>query len=139
MLPGRSADDAPTEGFLVVGTEVVHDDVFSAEPDGRIRSRRIRAGSRPAAGTGLRRKAAGAVVMDHVEAQAAAVLRRPGAAREANLVINNPPCDKAGRPLVCEKLLPHILPAGSRLNVYLSDGTSTRFYKTYEGTGEEIA
>jgi len=77
--------------------------------------------------------------MDHVEAQAAAVLRRPGAAGEASLVINNPPCDRAGRPLVCEKLLPHILPPGARLTVYLSDGTHTRLHKTYVGTGEEIA
>jgi hypothetical protein len=77
--------------------------------------------------------------MDHVEAQAAAILRRPGAAREASLVLNNPPCDKEGRPLVCEKLLPHILPSGTRLTVYLSDGTETRPYKTYVGTGEDIA
>jgi hypothetical protein len=74
----RATDEAPTEGFLVTGGEVVHDDLFSAEPDGRLRSRQIRAGSLPAAGVGLRGKAARATVMDHVEAQAAAILRRPG-------------------------------------------------------------
>jgi hypothetical protein len=39
-LPARTADGAPTEGFLVVGNNVVHDGLFSAEPDGRIRSRK---------------------------------------------------------------------------------------------------
>ena len=40
---------------------------------------------------------------------------------------------------MCKKHLPHILPSGTRLTVYLSDGTDTRPYKTYVGTGEDIA
>jgi hypothetical protein len=123
----------------VVGTTVVRDAQFAAEPDGRLRSRQIWVGRRLAAGLDLIRPTSLATIMDHVEPQAAAIMRRPGAPKHAALVLNQQPCDAPRRPLMCEKLLPHILPAGSTLAVYLSDGTSTRFYKTYTGTGRDIA
>lgn len=123
---------------MVAGTTVIHDAQFAAEPDGRLRSRQIWVGKRLAAGLGLIRPTSLATIMDHVEPQAAAIMRRPGAPKHAMLVINQRPCDAPRRPLMCEKLLPHILPAGSTLTVYLSDGTSTRFYKTYTGTGRDI-
>lgn len=139
MLPARLSNEDKTEGFVLVGDDVVRDAVFSAEDDGRIRSRQLRIGSRPMAGVGLRGRAALATVMDHVEPQAAAIMRRPGAPRKAALVINQAPCDDPDRPLMCEKLLARILPAGSELTIYLSDGSTTRRYKTYIGTGEAIA
>jgi hypothetical protein len=77
--------------------------------------------------------------MDHVEAQAAAILRRPDSPKEATLVLNQQPCDDPRRPLMCEKILPKILPAGSRLTVFLTDGQRTWPHKVYVGTGEGIA
>lgn len=127
-----------TEGYLLVGTTVIRDAQFSADPDGRLRSRRIKAGSRPAAGLGLIHPTRRARIMDHVEPHAAAIMRRPGGPRQTILVINNPPCYEPGWPLMCEPLLPGILPRGSTLNVYVSDGNGTRFHKTYTGTGAEI-
>jgi hypothetical protein len=139
ILPPRTNPQDKTEGVMLVGDRVHHDPLFTAEPDGRIRSRQIRAGNRPAAGIGLKKPLSQAIIMDHVEAQAAAIMRRDGGPKEASLVINQAPCDDPVLPLVCEKMLPNILPAGSQLTVYLSDGQQTRPYKTYRGTGEGIA
>ncbi|WCN79666.1 MULTISPECIES: DddA-like double-stranded DNA deaminase toxin [Micromonospora] len=111
---------------------------FSAEPDGRLRSRQIRVGRLPAAGVGLKPPLAQAIVMDHAEAQAAAELRRPGSPSEVTLVLNHTPCDDPIRPLVCEKILATILPQGTRLTVFLTDGDRTWLHKLYVGTGEGI-
>lgn len=69
----------------------MRDPDFSAEPDGRLRSRQLRVGRLPAAGVGLKPPLAQAIVIDHAEAQAAAVLRRPGSPSEATLVLNHTP------------------------------------------------
>lgn len=137
-LPRRSGPHDKTEGFLIADGRVIHDSLFAAEPDGRLRSRRLRAGKAPAAGAGLRLPTAKANVMDHVEAQAAAVLRRPGAPRTAILVLNNPPCDDPINPLMCEKLLPGIIPAGSAVTVYVTDAERVWQHRVYAGTGKEI-
>jgi hypothetical protein len=79
------------------------------------------------------------MVMDHVEAQAAAIPRRPGAPAEAMVVLNQAPCDDGVKPLVCERVLPKILPDGARLAVFVTDGQQTRPHRVYVGTGEGIA
>jgi hypothetical protein len=38
----------------------------------------------------------------------------------------------------CDEFLPSILPEGSRLSVYVSDGQQTRLYRVYRGTGSRI-
>ncbi|MEO3926066.1 DddA-like double-stranded DNA deaminase toxin [Micromonosporaceae bacterium B7E4] len=139
MLSIRSEPHDKTEGVLLSGGEVVHDGEFAAEADGRLRSRQIRAGNRPAAGVGLKPPVGQATVMDHVEAHAAAVMRRPSSPKEASLVINQAPCDDPVKPLVCEKVLPKILPPGARLTVFLTDGRRIWQHKVYTGTGEGIA
>lgn len=117
---------------------MIRDAQFSAQPDGRLRSRQVWVGNRPAAGLGLVHPTRRASIMDHVEPHAAAIMRRPEAPRRAILVINNIPCHEAGKPLMCEPLLPDLLPVGSTLTVYVSDGNGTQFHKTYTGTGMEI-
>jgi hypothetical protein len=52
--------------------------------------------------------------------------------REATLYVNQEPC---GGRLGCDRTLPKILPAGSRLTVF----GPNRFQRVYEGTGEGIA
>lgn len=74
MLPIRSDPHDKTEGILLSGGEVVHDGEFAAEADGRLRSRQIRAGNRPAAGAGLKPPIGQATVMDHVEARGSSLM-----------------------------------------------------------------
>lgn len=71
-----------------------------------------------------------------VEPKVAARMRRGDLPREAVLVLNNRPCRGE---LGCETYLPWILPPGSRLAVYVSDGQQTRLYRIYKGTGSKIA
>jgi hypothetical protein len=138
-LPRRVNPYDKTEGFLLIGADAYLDPQFAAEPDGRLRSRQIRAGQYPAAGVGLKPPYGQATAMDHVEAQAAAIMRRPSGQREATLVLNQRPCNDAVKPLMCEKILSKILPAGSRLTVYLTDGDRTWQHGVYVGTGEGAA
>ncbi|WP_460776798.1 DddA-like double-stranded DNA deaminase toxin [Micromonospora polyrhachis] len=116
-----------------------------ATVDGRTRSGPIWSGAQgPAAGApGLRRddrtnqwhrlKSA----IEHVEGHAAAVMRRPNGPKDAVLVVSMPPCPG---PYGCATILPALLPADSRLSVYVvgADG-QPRFWKTYIGTGEGTA
>ncbi|MFF5056706.1 DddA-like double-stranded DNA deaminase toxin [Micromonospora sp. NPDC000663] len=76
--------------------------------------------------------------MDHAEAQAAAMLGRPGSPAEATLVLNHTPCDDPVRPLVYEKILATILPQGTRLTVLLTDGDRTWLHRLYVRTGEGV-
>ncbi|WP_442932384.1 DddA-like double-stranded DNA deaminase toxin [Micromonospora sp. NBC_01699] len=69
----------------------------------------------------------------------AALLRKPGAPREAILVVNKPSCVSRGEYIGCDEAPPGMLPPGSRLTVYVSDGTTTKPLKVYTGTGEGIA
>jgi hypothetical protein len=140
MLPARVNPHDKTEGVLMDSEHaIVHDPVFAAEDDGRLRSRQVRLGQRLAAAVGLRPPLSGAYVMDHVEAHAAAIMRQPGAPRVATLVVNQTPCDDPTRPLVCDRVLPKILPAGARLTVYVTDGNQTWEHRTYTGTAKGIA
>jgi hypothetical protein len=75
-------------------------------------------------------------VTDHVEGHVAARMRVDGGPREVTLVINKAPC--ADRPFGCDRLLPDIIPAGSRLTVYVVEANGPRLYRTYEGTGKAI-
>ncbi|MGW0434084.1 DddA-like double-stranded DNA deaminase toxin [Micromonospora sp. NPDC003197] len=113
-----------------------------ATADGRTRSKPMWSGTHgPAAGApGLRRddkinqwhrlKSA----VEHVEGHAAAVMRRPSGPKDAVLVLSAPPCPG---PYGCSTILPELLPANSRLSVYVmgADGR-VRFWRTYVGTGE---
>jgi len=74
--------------------------------------------------------------MDHVESQVAGVMRQDDGPKRARLVINNEPC--ADEPFGCDRILRHILPVGSHLEIYVKDGESTRFYGDYRGTGKAI-
>ncbi len=80
----------------------------------------------------------------HVESKVAAIIRREGT-NEAELVINNIPCGNtrevsaAANPYSCERILPAILPAGTRLTVWVTpDSGRTWLRGTYHGTGERI-
>lgn len=64
-------------------------------------------------------------IKSHVEAHAAAVMRRDGL-DEATLAINRTPCP--GR-TGCDAMLPRMLPPGAQLHVYGPDGVR----KTYTG------
>ncbi|WP_433688044.1 DddA-like double-stranded DNA deaminase toxin [Micromonospora carbonacea] len=80
---------------------------------------------------------------DHVESKAAAHLRRAGGG-EADLAIDNTVCGTSDRdqayPWTCDKILPAILPAGSRLRVWVTrDGGTTWWHRVYTGTGERIS
>ncbi|MFC8845797.1 MULTISPECIES: DUF6244 family protein [unclassified Micromonospora] len=80
---------------------------------------------------------------DHVESKAAAHLRRAGGG-EADLAIDNTVCGTNDRdqayPWTCDKILPAILPAGSRLRVWVTrDGGTTWWHRVYTGTGERIS
>ncbi|MFD1320129.1 DddA-like double-stranded DNA deaminase toxin [Micromonospora sonneratiae] len=113
-----------------------------ATADGLTRSKPIWSGAHgPAAGAlGLRRddksnqwhrlKSA----VEHVEGHAAAIIRRPNGPKDAVLVVSAPPCPG---PYGCSTILSALLPANSRLSVYVmgADGRA-RFWRTYVGTGE---
>ncbi|WP_194820964.1 DUF6244 family protein [Micromonospora sp. S-DT3-3-22] len=80
---------------------------------------------------------------DHVESKAAAHLRRAGGGA-ADLAIDNTVCGTNDRdqayPWTCDKILPAILPAGSRLRVWVTrDGGTTWWHRVYTGTGERIS
>lgn len=101
----------------------------------------LRSGAMPGARDGLRTDwhPLAQVTTEHVEAHAAALLRRPGAPRHAVLIINNPTCTSRGQYVGCDELLPGMLPNSTRLTVYLSDGRTATLAATYTGTGEGIA
>jgi len=61
------------------------------------------------------------ITRTHVERHAAAVMRQRGL-MEATLDINNPQICPS-----CERLLPRMLPPGSRLTIVLPDGTRRTF------------
>ncbi|WP_326559688.1 DddA-like double-stranded DNA deaminase toxin [Micromonospora sp. NBC_01796] len=78
-----------------------------------------------------------ATTTDHVEAKLAARMRREHAT-EATLLVNNPPCEYT--PYGCEQILPRLLPAGTRMTVYVrNDDGQVRHWRTYVGNGKAIA
>lgn len=135
-LPERLNDVGPTHGRLFSAEGVELADSAPAAPRGHLRS-----GAAAGAREGLRSDwyRAAQVIREHVESHAAAILRRPGAPREAVLVVNNEPCRTFERYVGCEEVLPGLLPVGSRLVVFVTDGRRTRLFAVYDGTGEGIA
>lgn len=104
----------------------------------------IMSGARIASTTGLLRPPGTAgfpwTMTDHVESAVAERMRRPGAPREVTLVLNNQPCVR--RKYGCAFVLHHLIPSGSRLNVYVKDPgrpQGLRFHHSYLGTGKAIA
>jgi hypothetical protein len=78
---------------------------------------------------------------DHVESKAAARMRLTGG--ESDLAVDNTVCGTNDRdqsyPWTCDKILPAILPQGSRLGVWVTrDGGATWWHRVYVGTGERI-
>jgi hypothetical protein len=71
----------------------------------------------------------------HVEAYVARALRQGDLPREVVLVLNNTPCFG---PNGCHQWLPRILPAGTRVHVYVVDGRPLRLHQTYDGHGRRI-
>ena len=100
----------------------------------------LRSGDAPGARDGLRADwyPLAQVTREHVEAHAAAMLRKPGSPNEAVLVINKPTCVSRGEYVGCDELLPDMLPVGKSLAVYVTDGTRTTLSKTYAGTGRGL-
>jgi hypothetical protein len=79
---------------------------------------------------------------DHAESKAAARMRRTGSV-EADLAVDNTVCGTNDRdqtyPWTCDKVLPAILPHGSRLRLWVTrDGGATWWHRVYTGTGERI-
>ncbi len=79
----------------------------------------------------------------HVESHVAARMRRQRLT-EGDVVLNNITCGNRGFdndwPMCCDRLLPSVLPADTRLTVWATpDGGQTWWTKTYIGTGERIA
>lgn len=78
-----------------------------------------------------------ATTTDHLEAKLAARMRRQQT-KEASLITNNAPCDY--EPYGCDAILPRLLPAGSRLTVFVrEDDGQVRLWRTYTGNGRAIA
>jgi hypothetical protein len=138
-LPVRLRSQDKTEGYLLIGDQVVNDPIVAVEPAGRLRSRRIVAGKVPLAGEKLNLPVAKTTIMDHVESQAAWILRKPNAPKNARLVLNNSPCDDPDRPFVCRKFLASIIPGETTIVIYVTNGTQTWHELTIHGTGEEIS
>jgi hypothetical protein len=79
---------------------------------------------------------------DHAEAKAAAHMRWTGSS-ECDLAIDNTVCGTNDRDRsytwTCDKVLPAILPGGSRLRVWVTrDGGHSWWHRIYTGTGERI-
>lgn len=71
-------------------------------------------------------------IQDHVEAQAAGIMRDNNI-DDAILVLNNHPC--ADKMFTCENMLKHMLPVRSRLRVIVPDGFDVRgrYDRTFVG------
>lgn len=117
-LPVRQQGD-PTNGVALIGEDQV----------------KLRSGRDESMVADLHPALASYVAMtDHVESHVAARMRRDRV-REATLVINNEVCE--GR-FSCDRLLPDILPIGSRLTLYERVGGVVRLRRVYSGTGRGI-
>ncbi|WP_434742726.1 DUF6244 family protein [Micromonospora sp. SH-82] len=120
-LPRREAKD-PTSGVALIDGQQIP----------------MRSGREPAAAADLKPAyQLIATTTDHLEAKLAARMRREHLT-DAAVVTNNPPCDYT--PYGCEKILSRLLPAGTRLTVYVRDDDGqVRHWRTYNGNGKAIA
>jgi hypothetical protein len=113
-----AADGSPLFGLLVSGRNVASTDLL-----------------RPVTGS----KGWPWTFTDHVESAVAGRMRQPGGPREVTLVVNKTPC--GDDPYGCDRILRDVLPAPSRLTVYVKDPTcpdGVRYHDTYEGTGRAV-
>ncbi len=130
-LPTRPDDHGPTHGQAFDSTGRP----LSAEPWRSGRNIASTSDLRPIPGL----KGFPWTLTDHVESRAAQQMRRPGAPREVSLVVNKEPC--TDDPYGCDRILRHIIPAGSRLTIYVQDPNAPAGVRTvgqYEGTGKGI-
>lgn len=130
-LPERVNDQGPTHGWAFN----THGRPLSAEPWSSGRNVASTDGLRPLPGT----NGWPWTLTDHVESKVAETMRQPDAPREVILVINNDPCIDS--PYGCDRLVRHLIPAGSRLTVYVRDSQTpngARLFKVYDGTGKGI-
>ncbi|MEV5768736.1 DddA-like double-stranded DNA deaminase toxin [Micromonospora sp. NPDC052213] len=79
---------------------------------------------------------------DHVESRAAARMHLTGST-ESDLAVDNTVCGTNDRdqsyPWTCDKVLPAILPQGSRLGVWVTrDAGAAWWHRVYVGTGRRI-
>ncbi|MFV2022741.1 DddA-like double-stranded DNA deaminase toxin [Micromonospora sp. LOL_023] len=120
-LPRRKPKD-PTSGIAFIDGEQIP----------------MRSGRDPSAAADLKpRYRMIATTTDHLEAKLAARMRREQI-KEASLITNNAPCDY--EPYGCDAILPRLLPAGSRLTVFVRDDDGqVRLWRTYTGNGRAIA
>lgn len=134
-LPRRPRNKGPTHGVITDATGASLHGPPLAQGGGQLRS-----GVAPGARDGIRADwhSLAQVTSEHVEAHAAALLRQPGAPRSATLIVNNNPCVSRGQYVGCDELLPGMLPPGTELTVYVTDGQHTRLVKVYTGTGEGL-
>lgn len=95
-----------------------------------------RSGRDGSVGVGLVPNYPSRVIMDHAESHLAAELRQPGAPTSVTMVINKVPCPGQEG---CDATLPDIIPAGTRVNVYVQDLHGLRYYRVYYGNGKGIA
>ncbi|MGH3715068.1 MAG: DddA-like double-stranded DNA deaminase toxin [Micromonosporaceae bacterium] len=77
------------------------------------------------------------VARAHVEGHAAGIMRERREHRDMHLVITQRPCEGD---LGCDAMLPALLPAGSRLTVWVreTEGAEPKKWRTYPGTGEGV-
>ena len=131
-LPKRAGDSSPTQGYAYTADGKP----LTAEPLRSGRNVAPTAGLRPIPGV----RGWPYTLTDHVESIVAATMRAPGGPTDVRLVLNNPPCNYDY--LSCNRLLRHIIPAGSRLTIYVKDSTDpagARQHRIYHGTGKGIA
>ncbi len=77
------------------------------------------------------------VARAHVEGHAAGIMRERPEYRDMHLVVTQLPCEGE---LGCDAMLPALLPAGSRLTVWVreAEGAEPKKWRTYPGTGEGV-
>jgi hypothetical protein len=66
-------------------------------------------------------------------------MRELGGPRDVTLLLNNTPC--TDDPYGCDRMLPHLIPVGARVNVYVKTedpAEAVRLHGRYEGTGRLI-
>ena len=137
-LPARSRTDRKTTGHLY-GAD--GKPLNSVEDKLTMSDGRLRSGEVDVARSGIRPDwyPTAQVTREHVEAHAAAILRRPRSPNEAVVVVNKETCTSRLDYVGCDEVLPGLLPRGKRLAVYVKEGGSTTLFKVYRGTGEGIA
>jgi RHS repeat-associated protein len=119
-LPARNPGDK-TRGILDIGSDLIELISGKNGPSSQM----------PANTPGMR---ADMSIRTHVEAHAASIMRQQGI-EEASLYLNNSPCPGV---YGCAAQLPNMLPENSQLHVYVQEGDSWGFYKTFVGLADSL-